>query len=86
MRDPTIDGMQERPENAEPWLVNESFQDSYGTTWYVRKLEGWQTVQLLATIVPIDKEEPISYGFAADDFPAFAEVVARAAARLAGSS
>ena len=83
MDDPTIDGKLERPANAEPWLFDERFKDAYGTTWHVRKQTGWQSVQLLATFDPRD-EEPI-YGFRDDDFPKFAEVVARAALQLEAS-
>lgn len=56
-------------------MWSETFTDSFGNKWTVRRAEEWETVQLLVT--GPDFEAPFSYGLKPTDYSALLELLER---------
>lgn len=66
-------------------MWSETFTDSYGWRWTFRRMEGWSTVQLLASPPEEQRDslEPFSYGFQPEDLEGLAGVLEAARANFA---
>lgn len=65
-------------------MWSETFTDSYGWKWSLRRPQGWSTIQLLAS--PPEEQrltlEPFSYGFQPEDLEGLARILEAARGHL----